>query len=74
MIVAGIIEKATRMKLEDFAMKYLFGPMGITEYYWLKDSTGFCHAGGGLYLKPMDMLTCKLFRKTGLTKPHSPTF
>lgn len=56
MIVAGIIEKSTKMKLGDFAEKYLFGPLGIEEYYWLKDSTGFCHAGGGLFLKPRDML------------------
>lgn len=56
MIVAGIIEKATGMKLDDFAEKNLFIPLGITKYRWLKDSTGFCHAGGGLYLKPSDVL------------------
>ena len=56
MIVAGIIEKATHMKLEDFAKKYLFELMGITTYYWLKDSTGFCHAGGGLFIRPIDMM------------------
>jgi CubicO group peptidase (beta-lactamase class C family) len=56
MIVAGIIEKATKMKLEEFAAKYLFEPLGIKSYRWQKDSTGFCHAGGGLYVKPMDMM------------------
>jgi len=56
MIVAGIIEKATKMKLDEFAKKYLFDPLGIVKYRWLKDSTGFCHAGGGLFLKPMDMI------------------
>lgn len=56
MIVAGIIEKATKMKLEEFAAKYLFEPLGIKSYRWQKDSTGFCHAGGGLFLKPIDML------------------
>lgn len=55
MIIAGIIEKATKMKLDEFAEKYLFGPLEIKRFRWLKDSTGFCHAGGGLYLKPMDM-------------------
>lgn len=56
MIVAGIIEKAAKMKLDEFAVKYLFEPLQIKNYRWLKDSTGFCHAGGGLNLKPIDML------------------
>lgn len=56
MIVAGIIEKATKTPLDQFAEKYLFKPLGIENYRWLKDSSGFCHAGGGLYLKPSDVL------------------
>lgn len=56
MIVAGIIEKAAEMPLDKFAEKYLFNPLNIVEYRWIKDSTGFCHAGGGLFLKPEDML------------------
>ncbi len=56
MIVAGIIEKSSKMTIEEFAKKYLFEPLGINEYRWLKDSKGFCHAGGGLYLKPGDVL------------------
>jgi len=56
MIVAGIIEQATGMKMDEFAGKYLFEPLGIHTFRWLKDSTGFCHAGGGLFLKPKDML------------------
>jgi len=56
MITAGIIEKASKMPLDAFAGKYLFGPLGIDEFRWIKDSTGFCHAGGGLFLKPADML------------------
>jgi CubicO group peptidase (beta-lactamase class C family) len=56
MIVAAIIEKATKMKLDEFAKKYLFVPLQIKTFRWQKDSIGFCHAGGGLYLKPMDMM------------------
>jgi len=56
MIVAGIIEKATKMKLDEFAVRYLFEPLKIKRYNWLKDSTGLCHAGGGLYLSPMDIM------------------
>jgi len=60
MIVAGIIEKASKMPLDKFAEKYLFNPLNIVDYRWIKDSTGFCHAGGGLFLKPVDMV------KTGI--------
>jgi len=56
MIVAGIIERTAKMPLDKFAEKYLFGPLEIINYRWLKDSTGLCHAGGGLFLRPADML------------------
>jgi len=56
MIIAAIIEKVSKMKLEKFAEKYLFGPLGIIKYRWIKDSTGLVHAGGGLRLKPSDMI------------------
>jgi CubicO group peptidase (beta-lactamase class C family) len=56
MIIAGIIEKASKMRLDRFAEKYLFNPLGIDDYRWIKDLTGFCHAGGGLHIKPADMM------------------
>lgn len=56
MIIAGIIERASGMSMESFAQTYLLGPLNIDKYSWLKDSTGFCHAGGGLSLKPSDVL------------------
>lgn len=55
MIVAGIIERATRMPLDEFAKKYLFDQLEIREYFWQKDSTGFCDASAGLWLKPADV-------------------
>jgi CubicO group peptidase (beta-lactamase class C family) len=55
-IVAGVIEKATKMRLDEFTKKYLFTPLGINNFEWIKDGTGLCHAGGGLHLKPADML------------------
>ncbi len=56
MIVAGIIEKATKMRLDEFADNYLFGPLNINNYSWLKDPAGFCHAGGGLRMLPSDVV------------------
>lgn len=55
MIIAGILEKATKMKLDSFASEYLFEPLEINNFSWLKDVTGMCHAGGGLFLEPSDM-------------------
>jgi len=56
MMIEGIIQKTTHMTLDDFAIEYLFEPLGIKEHSWQKDSTGFYHAGGGLSLKPIDMV------------------
>ena len=56
MIVAGIIEKATKMRLDEFADKYLFGPLSINNYSWLEDPAGFFHAGGGLRMLPADVV------------------
>ncbi|MDQ7815475.1 MAG: serine hydrolase [Melioribacteraceae bacterium] len=55
-IIARIIEKASGLTLDKFAEQHLFKPLDINEYFWLKDSTGLCHAGGGLSMKPIDIL------------------
>lgn len=55
-IVAAIIQKASWMKMDEFAEKYLFSPLDIKKSAWLKDSTGLCHGGGGLFLGPSDMV------------------
>ncbi len=65
MIIAGIIEKATKMRLDKFAELYLFKPLGITSYRWIKDAAGFCHGGGGLYLKPADMMKIGILMLNG---------
>ena len=65
MIIAGIIEKAAKIRFEKFAELYLFKPLNITCYRWIKDSTGFCHAGGGLYLMPADMMKIGIMMLNG---------
>jgi CubicO group peptidase (beta-lactamase class C family) len=55
-IVGRIIEKASGMPLHDFAVKNLFGPMGITNFRWhfktdLSEAEDFCQ----VYLRPRDM-------------------
>jgi len=51
-----IVEKTTGMPLRDFAVKNLFGPMGITNFKWnfkpdKSESEDFCQ----VYLRPRDM-------------------
>ncbi len=87
MIVAGIIEKASNMQLDKFAEKYFFNQLDIKDYRWSKDSTGLCHAGGGLYLKPSDIIKAgvmvldkgmyngkRVISESWLSKSFSPYF
>ena len=51
-----IIGWNTHMPADEFANEYLFAPMGITETHWVFWDDGHPHTGGGLYLRPRDML------------------
>ena len=50
-----IVHNATGLEPDEFAEQYLFGPLGITDYYWYRCSDGTVHTGGGLWLRPRDM-------------------
>jgi len=54
-LLSGVISKATGMTTKEFADKYLFGPLGITNYKWDTDTKGFYGGGHLLYLTPRDM-------------------
>jgi CubicO group peptidase (beta-lactamase class C family) len=53
-LLAAVIERATKMRLDDYAEQALFRPLGITRYEWLKDATGTPIAASGLRLLPRD--------------------
>ena len=55
-LLGEVIRAASDLSLDQFADKYLFEPLGITEYRWrtIGDSDVFA-AGGGLELRPRDM-------------------
>jgi CubicO group peptidase (beta-lactamase class C family) len=55
-ILSGILKKATKMPVTDFAKKYLFEPLGISSYKWTLDPVGNAMTAGSFYIKPMDML------------------
>lgn len=54
--LGGIIERATEMKVPEFADKYLFGPLGIIRAKWQPTPSGLVMTGGGLELSSQDFL------------------
>ena len=56
-LLAGIIEKTTGKKIEQFAKENLFQPLGITSFEWIKyDGTDLAAAASGLRLRSRDLL------------------
>ena len=56
MILSGVLKKATKMSVKDFAKKYLFDPLDISSYKWTVDPSGNAMTAGSFYIKPFDML------------------
>jgi CubicO group peptidase (beta-lactamase class C family) len=54
-LLAAIIERNTKMKLDAYAQKVLFGPLGITRFEWLKYADGTPIAASGLRMLPRDL-------------------
>jgi CubicO group peptidase (beta-lactamase class C family) len=56
-LLAAIVEKTTGKKIEEFAKEYLFHPLGITSFEWVKyDGTDLAAAASGLRLRSRDLL------------------
>ena len=53
--LGAIIEKASGLRLNQFAQTYLFSPLQITNYYWYQYPNGTFQTGGGLNMLPRDM-------------------
>ena len=54
-LVSAIVRKATGRPLDEFARAVLFEPLGITGFEWIRVK-GDADAGGGLRLRPRDMV------------------
>ena len=54
-VLAEIIRQKAGFNLLQFAKKYLFQPLGITQYEWQKLRGEYYFASGGLSLRPRDM-------------------
>jgi len=56
-LLSIIIERATGKKVDEFAKEYLFSPLGITTFEWIKMSgTNIPAAASGLRLRSRDLL------------------
>lgn len=55
-LLSGILHRATGMHADEFADRFLFAPLGITEWDWeLGKTGGYPSMSGTLHLRPLDM-------------------
>lgn len=54
-LMSEMVSTATGRSLDDYAKDVLFGPVGITDFFWKDAPEGFKDVAGGLYLKPRDL-------------------
>ena len=54
--LGGVLERATKAPVPEFAMKNLFGPMDIQKVEWTFSSMGLAQTGGGLRFQSRDLL------------------
>jgi CubicO group peptidase (beta-lactamase class C family) len=53
--IADIAGRVSGLPADEFALRYLFTPLGIQDFHWEKHADGTVQAAGGLYLRPRDM-------------------
>lgn len=54
-LLGKIVRIATGRRIDKWAEEKLFGPLGITDYYWKKTPKGEIDTEGGLYLSAYDL-------------------
>ena len=55
-LLGAVLRAATGKPVDELARERLFGPLGIDHFRWTKDGDGNPHTGGGLILRPRDMV------------------
>ncbi len=56
-LISALLFKATKIKPQDFAQRYLFDPLGISKSHikWQLDPRGVHIGWGGMHMRPRDM-------------------
>lgn len=55
-LIAGLIQKITGQRMDQYIGEHLFKPLGISDYTWSLDSAGNPHAMSGCQILPADLL------------------
>lgn len=65
-LMSEMVSAASGMPLNAYAEKYLFGPLGIENYFWKDAPEGFKDVAGGIYMEPLDLARfALLFEREG---------
>ncbi len=54
-LLSIILQKQTGVRLDSFAAREIFSPLGISDYYWSLNQDGSAKGYAGLYLRPRDL-------------------
>jgi len=54
-LISAVLQRALGRSMKSYAAEKLFGPLGITDYYWIADPAGITSAAHGLHIRPRDM-------------------
>lgn len=54
-LLSIILQKQTGVRLDSFAAREIFGPLGISDYFWSINQDGAAMGYSGLYLTPRDL-------------------
>ena len=66
LILAHVFNQATGMDLEEYAVRHLFQPLGIDNFYWKRTPYGLTDAQEGLFISSRDIAKIAyLFLKRG---------
>ena len=66
LILGHIFNLATGVDLEEYAVRHLFGPLGIDDYFWKRTPQGLVDTQEGLYVSTRDIAkTAYLIQKRG---------
>jgi CubicO group peptidase (beta-lactamase class C family) len=72
LILGHLFNKATGMDLEEYAVRYLFKPLGIDNFYWKRTPFGLIDTQEGLYVSSGDMAKIAyLYLKQGMWEDKS---
>ena len=55
-LLGELVRRRTGQPLDTYAASQIFQPLGIGRYFWYRYPGGLTHAGGGLHLRPRDMM------------------